>query len=68
MIKDFTHHASDYHKMYLQRGQNQARHDALLREAKDRRIRAAIGQRLIAIGERLVETPSSELGALDRAA
>lgn len=33
-----------------------------------RRLREAIGHRLIAIGERLVERPSSELGILDRAA
>ena len=46
-----------------------------LRIERDRRdaraamtLRDVIGQRLIAIGERLVETPSSELGLLDRAA
>ena len=42
----------------------QDRHDARLA----RRLRDVIGQRLIAIGERLVEKPSSELGLLDRAA
>ena len=68
MLRDFTYKASDYHKMYLQRAEGLAHRDAQLREAKARRIRAAIGQRLIAIGERLVETPSSELGVLDRAA
>ena len=42
----------------------QDRHDARLA----RSLRGMIGHRLIAIGERLVERPSSELGLLDRAA
>ncbi len=40
------------------------RNDARLAQ----RLRDKIGHRLIAIGERLVEKPSSELGLLDRAA
>lgn len=68
MLKDFTYQASDYHKMYLRRAEEQAQRDALRSEAKARNLRVALGHRLIAIGERLADSTSTELGVLDQAA
>lgn len=66
MLRDFTYPAKAYHRMYLRDAENRARRDAVVHEAKQRRIRSAMGNRLIAIGERLVDP--SGLEALDTAA
>lgn len=68
MLRDYASSAGDYHRMYLREAENRARLQALRQEAKNRRMRAALGHKLIAIGERLVETRSPELGTLDTAA
>lgn len=68
MIKDFTTPARDYHQNYLREAIEYAETDAMRRRARATRLRDRLGKRLIAIGERLVETPTSERAILDRAA
>ncbi len=68
MLRDYATSAGDYHRMYLHDAEERAKLHALRQEAKNRRLRATLGHKLIAIGERLVENRSTELGALDTAA
>ena len=68
MLKDFVTPSQLIHENYLREGRHRAEAEALRREAKAHRLRKALGHRLIALGERLVETPYSERAFLDRAA
>lgn len=69
MHREIVNSTKYIHQNYLNDGIARAQLDALRREAKSRKLRAALGVRLIAIGERLVErAPSSEQAVLDRAA
>ena len=68
MLKDFVNPTHLLHENYLREGQHRAEVEALRQEAKAHRLRNALGHRLIALGERLVENPSSERAILDRAA
>ena len=69
MLRDFTSQASDFHRARLSDWTRQARRDALLREAQaNRRIRKAIGTRLIALGERIADQPARADHMVDRAA
>ncbi|MEA1903497.1 MAG: hypothetical protein U9N56_08235 [Actinomycetota bacterium] len=69
MHREIVHSTKYIHDLRMHDIAGTARVDADRRDAKTaRRLRNSIGHRLIAIGERLVETPSSELGNLDRAA
>lgn len=68
MPRDFVNQAGEYHRAYLRDAANRAELEALRREARTRRMAAALGHRLIAIGERLVDTPSTKSERLDRAA
>lgn len=69
MHRDFVHSTKYIHENYLREGIAAARRDANRREASARHLRDALGERLIALGERLVErAPTSEQGILHRAA
>ena len=69
MLRDFTHQAPGLHKARLNDWTAQAREDALLREVRaSKRLRKAIGARLIALGERIADQPARAEHMLDRAA
>ncbi len=59
MYRDFVHTTRHIHAHRLHEMENRAQRDADRREARAARsLRSAMGHRLIAIGERLVEHPS----------
>lgn len=69
MHRDFVYSTRYIHDIRLRDMETRARRDADRREVRaTKRLRTALGQGLITIGERLVERPSSELGANDKAA
>jgi len=69
VYKDFVHTTKYIHDLRLRDMETRARRAVDRREARaTKSLRTALGQGLIAIGERLVERPSSELGAHDIAA
>lgn len=69
MVRDFTNSARYLQDVRLQEWSAQASEDALRREAKAlRKLRQAVGHRLIAIGERMVESRSPAEQPVDTAA
>ncbi len=69
MLKDFTSQAGRLQQARLHDWQEDARRDALLREARAiRRIRTAIGFGLIALGERIADPPARHRQTMERAA
>ena len=70
MLKDFVHSPKHIQHVLLHDHVNDAqRHAELLDEPRPPgRMRNALGARLIRIGERLVESPTSELGQSNKAA
>lgn len=69
MLRDFTSQASGLHQARLNDWTREARRDALLREARaTRRLRKAIGNGLIALGERIADKPARPEQLVDRAA
>lgn len=69
MYKDFVHTTKYIHDLRLRDMETRARQVADRREARaTKRLRIALGQGLIAIGQRLVEHPSSEPGTHEVAA
>ncbi len=69
MLRDFTSQASGFHRARLSDWTEEARQDALLREVRaNRRLRKAIGNRLIALGERIADQPARAGQVVDRAA
>lgn len=69
MLRDFTSQAGRLHQARLHDWTEEARRDALLKEARAiRRLRRAIGDRLIALGVRTADRPARPHQIADRAA
>ena len=69
MVRDFVHTSKYLQDVRLHDQRERAlRHAELRDEHRPSRIRAALGQRLISLGERLIDRPNSELGPVDKAA
>lgn len=69
MLRDFTTQAGHFHQARLTYWTEQARRDALLREARAiKRLRRAIGNGLNALGERIADRPDRPRQISDKAA
>ncbi len=69
MLRDFTSQAGRLHQARLQDWIEEARRDALLQEARAiKRLRRAIGNGLIALGERIADRPARPQHMADKAA
>jgi hypothetical protein len=69
MLNDFINQAEGLHQARLREWTDQARMDAMRREAKAiRRLRRAVGHTLISLGERIADRPVRSQEAVDEAA
>ena len=69
MLKDFVHSARHLQHVRLHDHVDRAAREAwLLEHSPGRGLRSALGEKLIRIGERLIESPNSELGQSKKAA
>ncbi len=69
MLKDFISQAQGLHQARLDEWTDQARLDAIRREAKAiRRLRRAVGNKLISLGERIADREALPHATLDKAA
>lgn len=67
MLRDYTTTALRLHRARLRDWTEEARTDAVLLQAQEvRRLRRAIGNSLIALGERIADRPQGQI--VDRAA
>ena len=69
MLKDFINQSEGLHQARLREWTDEARMDAIRREAKAiRRLRRAVGNTLISLGERIADRPVPSREAVDKAA
>ena len=69
MLKDFISQAGDLHQARLDEWTDQARMDAIRREARAiRRLRRAVGNTLISLGERITDRSVPPHDTVDKAA
>ena len=69
MLRDFISQAGELHQARLDEWTDQARRDAIRRQAKAiRRLRQAVGNTLISLGERIAERSVPSTEAVDEAA
>lgn len=69
MLKDFINQAEGLHQARLREWSDQARIDAIRREARAiRRLRRAVGNTLISLGERIADRPVPSHQTADKAA
>lgn len=69
MLKDFISQTGRIHEARLQEWSDQARLDALRREARSvRRLRRTVGHKLIALGARIADQETPDHEAMDPAA
>lgn len=70
MLNEFVHSPKHIQSSHLREFAEQDRHAKALSDEhrSPRRIRTALGLRLVLVGERLIDRNSSELGSVDKAA
>lgn len=70
MLKEFVHSPKYIQSTRLHQFAERDRHATALAEEhrSPRRIRVAVGQRLVSVGERLIDRHSTQLGSIDKAA
>ena len=69
MLKDFINQSEGLHQARLREWTDQARTEAIRREARAiRRLRQAVGDTLISIGERIADRRAPSHEAVDKAA
>ena len=70
MVREFVHSAKYLQDVRLHDQRQHAFRQAELRDEhrSPQRIRMVLGEKLISLGERLIDRPNSELGPVDKAA